>query len=179
MRIEIQSVSSTNRQVLLEKTPQDSKRWRHVSFNFSPCFIHHIRYFKICSSNCRKFSVLKAILPKPPRAAFRNTKKLRDKLLCSKLRPDYEEEKGVFICGRKNCDICNTLDPGIDYKSTATGDVYKINVHFNCNSEYLVYSLTCKICRKQYVGSTINVLTNANPILSCMEKEEGTLIRKG
>ena len=48
---------------------------------------------------------LKAILPKPPRVALHNPKTLRDKLLRSKLRPDYEEERGVFICGRSNCDI--------------------------------------------------------------------------
>ena len=82
-------------------------------------------------------------------------------------------------CGRRNCDICNILEPGNEFESTVTGKVYIINFHFHCNSECVVYLLTFKICRKQYLGSTIKisgyVLTNTNPILSCMEKEEGTL----
>ena len=73
------------------------------------------------------------------------------------------------------------LEPGNEFKSTNTGEVYKINFHFHCNNEYVVYLLTCKICRKQYVGSTITKFrlrfNYTNPILSCMEKEEGTLNR--
>ena len=30
-----------------------------------------------------------------------------------------------------------------------------MNFHFNCNSICVVYLLTCKICAKQYTGSTI------------------------
>ena len=63
--------------------------------------MHHIRYFQIGSSNY--FQPLKAILPKSPHIAF--SKNLRDKFVRSKLRPDYEEEKGAFICGRSNCGI--------------------------------------------------------------------------
>ena len=91
----------------------------------------------------------------PPCVALCNPKPLFDKLVGSKLRPDYEEERGVFICGQRNCDICNILEPGNEFKSTTTGEVYKINFHFHCNSECTVYLLTCMICRKQYVGPTI------------------------
>ena len=79
------------------------------------------------------------ILPKPIRVAFRNHNTLRDKLVRSKLRPDYEEEQGVFNCGRKNCDMCNILEPGNESKSTNSGVV---------NSGCVLYLLTC---RKQYV----------------------------
>ena len=48
-----------------------------------------------------------------------------------KLRPDCEEERGIFICGGRNCDICNILEPGNEFKSTITGKVYKINFHFH------------------------------------------------
>ena len=85
-------------------------------------------------------------------------------------------------CGRRNCDIWNILEPGNELKSTVTGEVYEINFHFHCNSECVVYLLTFKICRKHYVGSTIKssgyVLSNTNPILSCVEKEEETLTGK-
>ena len=44
----------------------------------------------------------------------------------SKLRKDYEEQRGVFICGRKNCGICNILEPVNKFKSTTTGKVRKL-----------------------------------------------------
>lgn len=97
-----------------------------------------------------------SILRKPLPAAFRNPKTLRDKFFCSKLRPDNEEEKGVFICARSNCDTDNILVPGNEFKGINIGEVNKINFH--CNSEFIVYLLRCKICRKQYFGSTITKL---------------------
>ena len=31
---------------------------------------------------------------------------------------------------------------------------FKINLYFNCNSKCLIYLFSCKLCRKQSVGST-------------------------
>ena len=42
-----------------------------------------------------------------------------------------------------------------EFKSTVMGEVFKMNFHFDCNSICLVYLLTCRICEKQYTGSTI------------------------
>ena len=36
-----------------------------------------------------------------------------------------------------------------------TGEEYKTNFRFNCNSDCVVYLLICKVCAKQYTGSTI------------------------
>ena len=57
--------------------------------------------------------------------------------------------------GRKNCEICHILHQGDTFESSSTGKQYKINFSFNCNSRNVVYLLTCKICEKQYVGSTV------------------------
>ena len=97
---------------------------------------------------------LTAILPSPPRLAFRNTKTLKDHLVRSKLKTTYKKPK-VTICGRKNCEICHILHQGDTFESSNTGKQYKINFSFNCNSRNVVYLLTCKICEKQYVGSTV------------------------
>ena len=102
-----------------------------------------------------KSLALKAVLPKPPRVAFRNPKTLRDKLVRSKIRENDEEERGNFPCGHSNCEICKILEPGKEFKSTVTGEVFKMNFHFDCNSICVVYLLTCRICKKQYTGSTI------------------------
>ena len=49
--------------------------------------------------------VLKALLPKPPRIAFRNPKTLLDKLFRSNLKLTDDAERGNFPCGRGNCDV--------------------------------------------------------------------------
>ena len=87
--------------------------------------------------------------------AFHNLKTLRDKLLRSKIRENDEEEKGNFPCGHSNCEICKILEPGKEFLSTVTGEVFKINFHFDCNNICVVPLLTFRICKKQYTGSTI------------------------
>ena len=97
---------------------------------------------------------LSAVLPSQPRLAFRNAQTLKDHLDRSKLKTTYEKP-GVTICGTKNCEICHILHQGDTFESSNTGKQYKINFSFNCNSRNVVYLLTCKICEKQYVGSTV------------------------
>ena len=103
----------------------------------------------------QKSPVLKAVLPKSPRIAFHNPKTLRDKLVRSKFKLTDDAERGNFPCGRGNCEICNILKPGKGFKSKVTGEIYKMNFHFDCNSLCVVYLITCKVCKKQYTGSTI------------------------
>ena len=87
--------------------------------------------------------------------AFCNPKTLRDKLVRSKIRENDEEERGNVPCGHNNCEICKILEPGKEFRSTVTGEIFKMNFHFDCNSICVVYLLTCRICKKQYTGSTI------------------------
>ena len=99
--------------------------------------------------------LLKSVLPKPPRVAFRNPVSLRDKLVRSKLKSEDEKEGGNFPCCRKNCDICNILNPSDKFRSTVIGEEYQMNFHFNYNSVCVVYLFTCKVCAKKYTRSTI------------------------
>ena len=91
---------------------------------------------------------LKAVLPKQPHVAFRNPKTLHDKLVRSKIRENDEGERGNFPSGHSNCEICKILEPGKEFKSTVTGEVFKMNFHFDCNSICVVYLLTCRVCKK-------------------------------
>ena len=51
-----------------------------------------------------------------------------------------------------------------------------MNFHFNCNSNCVVYLLTCKVCAKQYIGSSITKLdqdlVSIDRISNFMDKEE-------
>ena len=87
--------------------------------------------------------------------AFCNPKTLREELVRCKIRENDEGEKGNFPCGHSNCEICKILEPGKEFKSTVTGEVFKMNFHFDCNSVCVVYLLTCRICKKKYTGSAI------------------------
>ena len=99
--------------------------------------------------------MLKAVLPKAPRIAFRNPKTLRHKLVRSKLKSTVDAERGNFPCGRGNYEICNILKSGKLLKSTVAGEIYKKNFHFDCNGLCVVYLITCKVCKNQYTGSTV------------------------
>ena len=49
-----------------------------------------------------------------------NPKTLRDKLVRSKLKLTDNPDRGNFPWGRGNCEICNILKPGKEFKSTVT-----------------------------------------------------------
>ena len=56
---------------------------------------------------------LKAVLPKPPRVAFRNPKYAT--IVRSKIRENEEEE--IFLVGIVT-EICKILEPGKEFKGT-------------------------------------------------------------
>ena len=118
-------------------------------FVFVFVYIHIYIYTNILKA------VVKVVLPKPTSVAFRNPKTLRDKLVRFKIRENHEEERGNFPCGPSNCEICEISEPGKEFKSTVSGEVFKMNFHFGCNRICVVNLLTCRICKKQYTGSTI------------------------
>jgi len=65
-----------------------------------------------------------------------------------------ENPHGFYSCDRK---ICGVLFPN-DFKehiSKATGELYPIYSRIECSDRYIIYSIECKKCDKQYVGRTI------------------------
>ena len=99
---------------------------QHIAFDVLKRAYRHVQ----------KSPVFQAVLPKPPRAAFRHPKTLHDKLVLSKKLTD-DAERGNFPRGRGNCEVCSVLKPGKEFKSTVTGEIYKTNFHFGCNSYVL------------------------------------------
>ena len=148
-------MNAIDRNVLLEKRPKHQEDSVTLILTFHPAL--HVIFDILKSAHCHiaKSSLLKSVLPKPPHVIFRNPKSHRDKLVLSKLKSEDEKEQGNFPCCRKNCDICNVLYPSNQFRSTFTREEYKMNFHFNCNSDCVVYLLTCKVSAKQYTGSTI------------------------
>ena len=75
-------------------------------------------------------------------------------LVRAKLYP-IERTVGSFKCSGKGCQTCLNVNKTDTFTSTTTRKTYQINHQFNCNSKYLVYLLTCKVCLKQHVRQTV------------------------
>ena len=71
----------------------------------------------------------------------------------SKLYPQ-ERTVGSSKCNSPRCLTCKNVQECDTFTSHVTKEASKINHHFHCNSKCLVYLLSCKVCGKQYVGST-------------------------
>ena len=91
---------------------------------------------------------------------------LRDLLVKSRLRypppvapptptPTINPDK---ICNNRNCRYCPRLDTSGLIKSTTTSRTYIVPQKITCRFNNLVYLITCKKCRFQYVGQTKNCL---------------------
>ena len=61
----------------------------------------------------------------------------------------------MFECGKKKCKICDNVIIGATFKSHVEGRSFCINHRFDCDSEGIVYLISCKFCGLQNVGNTI------------------------
>ena len=48
--------------------------------------------------------------------------------------------------------VCPVMKEGTKFKSTNTGKMYTIRQKVNCDSDWVIYLVTCKRCQGQYVG---------------------------
>ena len=96
-----------------------------------------------------------SIMPEPPMVCSRRSENLKDHLVRSKLRREEESAVGMFKCGKKKCKICDNVIIGATFKNYVEGRSFCINHRFDCDSEGIVYLISCKFCGLQYVGNTI------------------------
>ena len=102
-----------------------------------------------------KSARLVKVLKLPPRVAFPNAKTLKARFVRSKLRNESEVQTGIFKGNSKRCEVCNYIELGSKFKSFITQKSYKINFRFDCNSSAVIYLISCKICGRQYAGTTV------------------------
>ena len=65
-----------------------------------------------------------------------------------------ERIDGTLKCTSKNCSICKFLYLGNTFCSSKNGKEIKINYNLDCNCSNVIYLITCKKYKVQYVGST-------------------------
>ena len=149
---ELNKAISRPRQELFERK---AKRVCGVPFvvTFHPALnsLPHIlkKHLHLLFSNVQ----VKAVFTPAPFVSFRTGYSLKNHLVRSKVYP-LERVTGSLKCGKSRCKICDCVEQTNEFESTVTGDVFKIN-HRLCCDDRLVYLLTCKVCKIQYVGQTV------------------------
>ena len=94
-------------------------------------------------------------MPKYPIISFWGPKSIKDILIRAKFRVKGHQAKSMFCCRKNRCKICQFIRTGAVFWGSAEKCASYINHHFECNSQWAVYLITCKKCKKQYVSSTI------------------------
>lgn len=66
--------------------------------------------------------------------------------------------RGFFGCGSARCTACKYAKNSQSVVSVSNGSTHQIRSYINCNSKYVIYVITCNICKIQYVGCTTTPL---------------------
>ena len=88
-----------------------------------------------------------------PMISYRKSRKLKIYLVQTESYP-ISRTVGCYKSGSKRCEVCKHIIETVTFTSTVTRETFKINHHFDCNDEYLVYLMTCNKCKKQYTSQT-------------------------
>ena len=65
-----------------------------------------------------------------------------------------ESASRVSKCNESRCDICkNYMVFKNEFTCNATGKIYKVRDDLTCKSDNVIYLISCKKCKQQYVGS--------------------------
>ncbi len=66
------------------------------------------------------------------------------------------QSKTLKKCNRRNCRHCPNIDLSGKVTNRQNNRIYKCISKANCQTDNLIYLLTCKVCGDQYVGQTLN-----------------------
>ena len=87
---------------------------------------------------------------------YKRGKSLRE-LISASMFPQAQVESRSIVskCKSKRCDICqNCFVCKDEFTCTVTGKTYKVRGKLCCTSSNVIYLISCKLCKEQYVGST-------------------------
>ena len=108
-----------------------------------------------------------------PIVGFKRGKSLKDLLVRAKVPVEKETDGKSCGCPGKRCEVCTFLEEKNTFINKVGSGTYRIRegLHLDCNSENVIYLITCKKCKKQYVGSFITRFrTRFNNYRSCHRK---------
>ena len=151
----------TIRLVLQRKPEQLFKRHTKTGTSAPLIVTYHPRFHNSSNITRKLFiylyveeQVTKVFTP-APFVSFRSSYSLRSHLVRAKVLPLIRGKRSS-CCGKSSCEICFNIQETDTFQSFVTKEVYKINHHFHCDSKYVIYPISCKVCGLQYVGSTVD-----------------------
>jgi hypothetical protein len=89
-----------------------------------------------------------------PVVAFKRPTNLQDILVHSKMQTRNISTGQVLKCDRPRCSHCNHITESNKFVSTIFSTQHQIKQDLTCSSTDVIYLITCKKCKKQYVGQT-------------------------
>ena len=114
---------------------------------------------------------LKKAIPLPPRLAFRRPPNLRNKLSRARLPSDSLPFSGPCAPSKEGlnrkgppCQMCVFFPKADKITSAANGKTFKLKLSApaDCDTNMVVYCLTCTKCNVQYVGKAENLRKRVN-----------------
>ena len=97
--------------------------------------------------------LVRSVFTPAPFISFRTARNLRSHLVRSELYP-LKRTAGSYKCNTPRCQVGKNVKECYEFSSHVTKETFKINHYFDYNSKCLIYLMSCKVCGKQYVGST-------------------------
>ena len=92
------------------------------------------------------------IFPEPPLVSYRRDRNLRDILVHSTDGPTTPSAAGSIPCRRPRCQTCQYITSQTVLHGPKSA--HTIRDCFNCQSENVVYCITCRRCTSMYIGET-------------------------
>ena len=152
----IKKALEKNRQEALKKV--DKKKEERVVFalTYHPKLPSISKIMKTHWKTMIRNPESKDTFKKPPMVAYKQPPNLQ-RLLCKAKLPSKRHEKrrktGLQRC-YKPCDICPYVLNSKEYSSNKTKEKYQMKGFFTCNTQGIVYLISCTKCNMQYVGQT-------------------------
>ena len=116
--------------------------------------------------------LVRSVFTPAPFTSFRTARNLRSHLVRSKLYP-LKQTNGSYKCNTPRCQVSKNVKECYEFSCHVTKETFEINHCFDCNIKCLISLMSCKVCEKQYVGSTIQRFRfRWNSYKSCQRKPE-------
>ena len=123
---------------------------------------------------------MKKMFPSPPMIAFRQPGNLKKTLCRAKLPPKRVYRAQRTLCGTQPCNnwckMCPHTIPGKNIVSHKTKEKVATKGLFNCNTQGVIYLLSCEKCHIQYIGqSGRRIMERVREHLNSIDNNKGSV----
>ena len=127
-----------------------------------------------------KDPILKKIFPAPPMVAFRQPANLKKALCRAKLPPKQVGRAPRTLTGTQACHnwckLCSFVKTGKTICSEKTKEKVATTGLFNCNTQGVIYLISCEKFHIQYIGqSARRIMERAREHLNNIDNKKGTI----